>query len=66
MTDNTKFKEEGAELLDRLINFRKKYIKHSPVQSCPAKAFEGILRAMLLIARTDEENKKQSEWDTML
>lgn len=65
MTDNTKFKEEGAELLERLVDFRRKYIRQMPVQTCPAKAFEGVLRAMLLIARTDEENKQQDRIDSM-
>jgi hypothetical protein len=65
MTDNTKFKEEGGELLDKLINFRRKYIHYMPVTSCPAKAFEGILRAMLSVARTDEENKQQNRIDSM-
>jgi hypothetical protein len=65
MTDNTKFKTEGAELLERLIDFRRKYIKHSPIHSCPAKAFEGILRAMLMVARTDEENQQQNKIDSM-
>lgn len=65
MTDNTKFKDEGAQLLEMLILFRRKYIHHSTVHSCPAKAFEGTLRAMLMIARTDEENTKQKEIDSM-
>jgi hypothetical protein len=65
MTDNTNFKKEGGELLEKLIDFRKRYIKHSPLHSCPAKAFEGILRAMLSIARTDEENRQQDKIDSM-
>ncbi len=64
MTDNTKFKEDGAALLKMLVSFRRKYIHHYPVHSCPAKAFEGILRAMLMIARTDEENKEQDKIDS--
>lgn len=50
MTDNTKFKEDGAALLKMLVSFRRKYIHHYPVHSCPAKAFEGILRSMLMLA----------------
>lgn len=65
MTDNTKFKEEGAQLLEMLISFRRKYIHHSPIHTCQAKAFEGTLRAMLMIARTDEENKQQDKIDSM-
>lgn len=65
MTDNTKFKEEGAQLLEMLISFRRKYIHHSPIHSCPAKAFEGILRAMLMVARTNEENQQQNKIDSM-
>lgn len=65
MTDNTNFKKEGAELLDRLVDFRRRYMRHSIATSCPAKAFEGILRAMLSIARTDEENTQQDKEDSM-
>lgn len=66
MTDNTKFKEDGAQLLEMLIQFRRKYIHHSPVHSCPFKISEGIVRAMLRIARTNEENNQQDKIDSML
>lgn len=68
MTDNTKFKEEAAELLTRLIDFQRKYHygnKRAVVIS-PAALLEGELRQMLMIARTDEENKRQREVDSMI
>jgi hypothetical protein len=66
MTDNTKFKEEGAQLLEMLTSFRRKYIHHYPVHACPAKAFEGMLRAMLMVGRTDEENQQQIKKDARI
>jgi hypothetical protein len=65
MTNNENFKKEGSELLEMLVKFRRKYIYHSPIHTCPAKAFEGLLRAMLMVARTDEENQQQNKVDSM-
>jgi len=63
MTDNTQFKKEAGELLDRLIDFRRKYIKRYIKEMSPAADFEGLLRSMLTIARTDEENQEQYKKD---
>jgi len=68
MTDNTKFKEEGSELLKRLVDFQRKYHygNKRAVVTSPAALFEGELRQMLMIARTDEENDHQRKIDSML
>lgn len=67
MTDNLGFKKEAAELLQKLIDFQRKYQygnkRHAPTS--PASMFESELRQMLMIARTDEENKEQKRIDSL-
>lgn len=65
MTDNTKFKEDATQLLNKLINFQRSYITYNKVRiETNAKLFENDLRMMLMIARTDEENQEQRKVDS--
>jgi hypothetical protein len=65
MTDNTKFKEDATQLLNKLISFQRSYIQNnSRVRETSAKSFENDLRMMLMVARTDEENQEQRKVDS--
>lgn len=69
MTDNTKFKEDASALLKSVVNFRRLYMGaliEEPIQTSPSRLFESQLRAMLRIARTDEENNQQKKTDSYL
>lgn len=64
MTDNTKFKEHAAKLLGNLIHFQRNYLPHTNKNQSTFNKAEGELRAMLEIARTDEENAQQRKEDS--
>ncbi len=69
---NATFKEEGGELLDKLMAFKKRYLvpmncyNIRPDANTPFVNFERELRMMLFVARTAEENREQKKKDNLI
>lgn len=64
MTNNEKFKTDASELLDKIIKFKRNYGIFSSRNGAALDLFERELRLTLTIARSDEENKNQSNKDS--
>lgn len=66
MTNNESFKKDATVLLDKLIDFKRKYrIPGISDKDGSLSKFERELRGLLVIARTDEENNNQYNQDCM-
>lgn len=62
MTDNTQIKNDATELLDKLQKFKQRYHIFNEKFS-HGDMLEKELRLLLMIARTNEENDRQSTID---
>lgn len=66
MTDNTEFKRDATALLESYENFKRRYLNFQGLRGSSWERFEHDLRALLRIARTDEENEAQRKRDSMI
>lgn len=63
MTDNLELKKDTEALLDALEIYKRKY-RHFATKESPIFPLDRELRLILMVVRTDEENKRQMERDS--